>query len=133
MNNKKILGAGLVVGLLFYVISLLIWGLSKFLPVVPLAIAIPNTALLPGWQIEHLLVSLFIGIMWAIGFAVYGVKRDSGWLYGVIVYLVGTLPAFAVYFITTAQWRPIILYGALVSFIGALLGGKVMSILTARR
>lgn len=137
MNIKRVITAGLAAGATFYVVSLVVWGLLKFLPVIPLAIAIPPVGLGQGWWIYHLLVSVFIGIMWAVGYSVYGKGRAGGWLYGATVYIVGSLPAFVTHFliaptIPDAPVRSLIVYGAIVSLIGALLGGRVISLLIKR-
>lgn len=132
MNSKQVLGGGVLAGLVFYVISLLVWALFKFLPVVPLAIAVPSLRLGSGWQVEHLLMSILIGILWAVGYAVYGKMRPGGWLYGLMVYAVAVFPVFILHFATAAEGRSSILYGAILSLIGALLGGKVISMVVKR-
>ncbi len=132
MNSKKIIGGGILAGVLFYAVSLLVWALMKFLPIVPLSIGIPSAALSSGWQVVHLAVSLGIGILWSIGYGIYGATRPSGWLYGATVYVVAVLPAFAINFMTAGPARDVIVYGAIVSFIAALLGGKLISLVVKR-
>ncbi|OGL64621.1 hypothetical protein A3B21_02730 [Candidatus Uhrbacteria bacterium RIFCSPLOWO2_01_FULL_47_24] len=127
MKTSKILSGGIIAGVAFYALSMLIWALFKFLPVVPLSIAIPAQGLGRGWQIEHFLVSLFIGVMWGFGYLIYGTRRASGWLYGATLFIVGSLPSFVTYFIISPPLRSIIFYGAIISFIGALLGGKIIA------
>jgi len=132
MNSKKIIGGGIIAGLLFYALSMLVWTLLKFLPIVPLPIALPSHALTAGWPVVHLAVSLAIGIFWSIGYGIYGTTRPGGWLYGATVYLVAVLPAFAINFMTAGPVRDVLVYGAIVSFIAALLGGKLISLVVKR-
>ncbi len=132
MSSKKIVAGGLCAGLVFYGLSLLIWVLFKFLPIVPLAIAVPSQGLSAGWYIEHLLVSLFIGLLWGFGYAVYGKTRPGGWLYGASMYMVGLLPAFVANFVIAPPMRSVIFYGALVGLIGALLGGRTLAVIIKR-
>ncbi len=132
MNSKKIIAGGVLAGLLFYALSLLVWGLFKFLPIVPLSIGLPVAALRSGWPVVHLLVSLGIGILWSIGYGIYGGKRPGGWLYGATVYLIALLPAFAVSFMTAGSASNVVVYGAVVSLIAALLGGKLISLVVKR-
>ena len=132
MHSKKIIGGGVVAGLLFYALSLLVWALLKFLPIVPLSIALPLQALTTGWQVVHLAVSLGIGMLWSIGYGVYGTTRPGGWLYGITIYLVAFFPAFVVSFITAGPVRSVLIYGAIVSLVASLLGGKVISLIVKR-
>lgn len=132
MSSKKIVIGGLVAGLVFYAISLVVWGIFKFLPIVPLAIALPPQGLSAGWYVEHLLVSLFIGLLWGFGYAVYGKARPGGWLYGANMYMVGLLPAFVANFIITPQVRSVVVYGAFIGLISALLAGKTISVIARR-
>ncbi len=132
MSSKKIVAGGLCAGLVFYALSLVVWALFKFLPIVPLAVAVPPQGLSGGWYIEHLLVSLFIGLLWGFGYAVYGKLRPGGWLYGVTMYAVGLLPAFAANFVIAPEVRSVIFYGALVGLIGALLGGRTLAAIIKR-
>ena len=127
MNSGKIIGGGVAAGVVFYLLSLAVWGIFKFLPVIPLPLAIPTEGLMKGWQIEHLAVSLAAGILWAVGYAVYGKARQGGWLYGALIFLVGVFPAFLANFVVNVPMRNAIVYGAIVSFVGALLGGKVIA------
>lgn len=129
MTIKNIIKAGVLAGLIFYAISVIIWALFKFLPIVPLSIAIPAQGLGQGWLVEHLAVSLFIGLTWAVGYAIYGIKRQGGWLYGAIIYLTGSFPAFVVYLVISAPLRSMIFYGAIISLVGALLGGKAIAMM----
>ena len=133
MNSKQVLGGGVLTGLVFYVVSLIVLGVFKFLPVIPLSIAVPSERLGRGWQIEHLVVSLVIGILWAVGYAIYGKSRPGGWLYGWVIYMATLLPTFAVHLIIAESGvRSGIFYGALLALIGALLGGKVVSLIVKR-
>ena len=132
MNSKQVIGGGVLAGFVFYVISLAVWALFKFLPVVPLSIAVPSSRLGSGWQVEHLLISIVIGILWAVGYAVYGKARPGGWLYGLILYLVAVFPAFILHFATALDGRSGVFYGAFLSLIGALLGGKVISLVAKK-
>lgn len=132
MTIKNIIKGGIAAGLIFYGISVIIWALFKFLPIVPLSIAIPAQGLGQGWLVEHLAVSLLIGLVWAIGYAIYGVKRQGGWLYGAVIYLTGSLPTFIVYLVISAPLRSMIFYGAIISLVGALLGGKVIALMFSR-
>ena len=127
MKTSKIVSGGLVAGVVFYALSMLVLALFKFLPVVPLSIAIPAQGLGRGWQFEHLLVSLFIGLLWGVGYLVYGVRRPGGWLYGATLYMVGSFPAFVTQFIITPPLRGIIFYGAVVSLVSALIGGWIIA------
>lgn len=132
MNSKKIIGGGVLAGLLFYALSILVWSLLKFLPIVPLSIALPASALTTGWQVVHLVVSLGIGILWSIGYGIYGAARPGGWLYGITVYLVALFPAFVIGFMTAGPVRTVLVYGAIVSLVAALLGGKLISLVIRR-
>jgi hypothetical protein len=132
MKSKNIVIGGFLSGAVFYIISLLTWALFKFLPIIPLSIAVPESGLQQGWALVHLIVSVLIGFIWVWGYVVYGMKRPGGWLYGSVMYLVGTLPAFIVHFMMNAPLRGIIFYGAVISFIGALLGGRVISSIVKR-
>lgn len=132
MTSKKIITAGIGAGIVFYVVSLVVWGLFKFLPVVPLPLALQQQGLQSGWLIEHLLVSLFIGLLWGYGYSVYGKVRAGGWLYGGTIYLVGLLPVFVAQFIILAPIRMLTVYGAVISLIGALLAGKVISLIAKK-
>lgn len=132
MNSKTIIVGGVLAGLVFYAISLIVWALFKFLPIVPLAIAVPSAGLSTGWYGWHLLVSLFVGLMWGVGYAVYGKVRAGGWLYGLTVYAVGLLPAFVANFVIAPQLRAVIFYGALVGLIGALLAGRTIAAVVRR-
>lgn len=132
MTSKRIIVGGLFAGIAFYLISLIIWALFKFLPVIPFSIAIPEAGLQSGWKIEHLLVSLFIGLMWGFGYMIYGKARSGGLLYGATIYLVGLLPAFVAHFVISADARMAIVYGAIASLAGALLGGKVIALIAKR-
>lgn len=115
-------------GVVFYLVSLLVWVRFKFLVVVPLAVAIPKEGLVQGWQVQHLVVSLVVGVLWGIGYAVYGKQRAGGWLYGFMVFLLGTLPALAAYAVANPQARLLIAYNAIISLIGALLGGRALTL-----
>ena len=128
MNWKKTIGAGLLAGLLFYVLSLVVWVRFKFLVVVPLAVALPKEGLLAGWQVQHLVVSLVVGVLWAVGYGIYGTRRTGGWLYGLMVFLLGTAPALVTYAVINPQARLLILYNAVISLIGALLGGRIIAL-----
>lgn len=128
MNGTKVIGGGLLAGIIFYALSLLVWALLKFLPVVPLAIAIPLDGLGKGWPLLHFLVLLAAGLAFAGGYAVYGKTREGGWLYGAMMFVVGILPAFVANFVLAPAARSVIVYGAVVSFIGALLAGKALSL-----
>ena len=132
MKASKIIGGGVLAGVVFYALSMIVWALFKFLPIVPLPLAITQQGLGQGWQIIHLLVSLFVGIMWAIGYAVYGRAREGGWLYGLVVFIVGLLPAFTANFIIAPDLRAGVVYGAIVALIGALLGGKAIAMVMKR-
>lgn len=133
MNSKQVWGGGVLAGLVFYVISLIVWAVFRFLPVIPLALAVPSDHLGRGWQVEHLIVSIVIGILWAAGYMVYGKSRPGGWLYGWVVYVVAILPTFVVQFIMVEPAvRSSVFYGAFLAFIGALLGGKVVSLIVKR-
>ena len=126
MTGTRIIGGGILAGAIFYALSLTVWALFKFLPIVPVAIAVPPEGLRALWPAVHLFVSLFVGLMWALGYAVYGRVRPGGWLYGGTIYLVGLLPTFVAHFVVSAPFRSVVVYGAIVSLIGALLGGKVI-------
>lgn len=128
MSGTKIIGGGILAGLIFYALSLLIWAMLKFLPVVPFAISVPIDGLGKGWQGLHLIVLVVAGLAWAIGYAVYGKNGDSGWRYGAVMFLVGVLPAFVANFVLAPASRIMIIYGVIVSFIGALLAGKALSL-----
>ena len=128
MNGTKIISGGILAGIIFYALSLLVWALLKVLPVVPLSIAVPADGLGKGWQLMHLLVLLFAGLTWSLGYAVYGRAREGGWLYGAMMFTVGVLPAFVANFVLAPEARTMIFYGAVVSFIGALLAGKAVSL-----
>ena len=132
MHSKKIIGGGVLAGILFYALSLLVWALFKFLPIVPLSIALPSSALATGWQVVHLAVSLGIGILWSIGYWIYGTTRPGGWLYGITVYLVAFFPTFVVSFITAGPVRSVLIYGAIVSLVASLLEGKVIALIVRR-
>lgn len=127
MKPRSVVLGGVLAGVAFYAISLLVWALFKFLPIIPLPISVPSQGLGWGWQAEHLLVSIVIGLLWAAGYALYGKMRPGGWLYGFMVYLIGAFPAFLAYMLIAPPPRSVIVYGALVSFIGALFGGKIIA------
>lgn len=127
MTSGKVIGGGVLAGLVFYALSMIMWALFKFLPVIPFSLAVPKEGLMRGWQIEHLAMSLVAGILWAVGYAVYGKTRPGGWLYGFIVFIVALLPSFIANFVLNGPVRSVIAYGALTSLIGALLGGKVIA------
>lgn len=127
MNTSKIIGGGLLAGVVFYALSLIVWALFKFLPVVPLTIAVPVEGLGRGWQIEHLVVSLVTGILFAIGYGVYGKARAGGWLYGGVIFVAAILPGFIAHFVINPEARSIVAYGAVVALVGALIGGKAVS------
>jgi|GEM_PF-4202485 len=132
MTSGKVIGGGLLAGIVFYVLSMIVWALFKFLPVIPFSIALPSQGLMAGWQIEHLVVSLVAGILWAVGYTVYGKARPGGWLYGLVIFVAGILPAFIASFVVNGPVRSAIAYGALVSLIGALLGGKAISLVVRK-
>lgn len=127
MNTSRIIGGGLLAGVVFYALSLIVWALFKFLPVVPLSVAIPAEGLGRGWQIEHLVVSLVTGILFAIGYGVYGKARAGGWLYGGVIFVAAIAPGFIAHFVINPEARSIAVYGAIVSLLGALLGGKAVA------
>lgn len=132
MNTGRLIGGGIVAGGVFYLLSLGVWAVLKFLPVVPLPIAIPPQGLGAGWQVQHLVASLVIGLFWAVGYGIYGKARAGGWLYGLIMFVAILLPTFAVNFFVNPAARSLIAYGAVVSLVGALLGGKSVAWIAQR-
>lgn len=129
MNIKKIMSAGVLAGLVFYAVSMIIWGLFKVLPVVPLIVTMRSQGLGHLWQAEHLAVSLAIGVIWAIGYALIGKGAlAGGWLYGWVLYLTGTVPLLGIYLLIAPADRTLNAYGAVVALIGALLGGKAIAL-----
>lgn len=132
MNTSKVIIGGVVSGLIFYGISIAIWGAFKFLPIVPLSIAISADGLQTGWQVEHLMVSLFVGLMWAVGYAVYGRAKASGWQYGIVIFAVGSLPAFVANFVIAPAARSMIVYGGIIALVSALLAGKAIALIVKK-
>ena len=126
MNLQKYIGAGLLAGIIFYVLSLGIWKWLGFLPVVPLAIAIPGGNLGSNWPVVHGVVSLLTGLLWTAGYAVYGKARPGGWQYGIVMYVVATVPAVLVGLVLASGARSVITYSAIVSLVGTLLAGKTI-------
>ena len=129
MNSKKIVLAGLVVGVIFYALSLAIWWLFKFLPVVPTPVIILNQGLQVGWMVEHLVVSLFVGLLWGVGYMVC--KGD--YQYGVVIYVAGFLPTFVIQSVVFADVRMFMIYGAIVSLVAVLIADKVFSLIVKNR
>lgn len=135
MNIKKMVTAGLASGVIFYALSLIVWWLFQFLPVTPTPVVILNKGLQQGWMVEHLIVSLFVGLLWMIGYAICRSSEKlhlGGSIYGMVIYVAGILPAFIIQFIVFTELRALMVYGAIVSLIAVLLSGKIISFISTR-